>query len=128
MVHKVNVRIRICLRGDTIIGTTRELLAARRAISVKVNVLASFLLLKNYFACYIKFMFLNLRYGNSENSVDFSKFFRQNRPRNRNERTTDMSYQVTPKLKYNSCHAYHNIQMLPEHYEKLCFMMLWTKR
>ena len=88
MVHKVNVRIRICLRGDTIIGTTRELLAARRAISVKVNVLASFLKLKNDFACSIKFMTSNLRYGNSENSVDFSKFFRQNRPRNRNQTTT----------------------------------------
>ena len=112
MVHKVNVRIRICLRGDTIIGTTRELLAARRAISVKVNVLASFLKLKNDFACSIKFMTSNLRYGNSENSVDFSKFFRQNRPRNRNQTTTDMSYLVTPELKYNSCHAYHNIQML----------------
>ena len=65
-------------------GTTRELLPARRAISVKVTVLASFLPSKNYFACSIKYMNLILRYGNSENSVDFSKFFRQNRPRNRN--------------------------------------------
>ena len=80
--HIVNGRIRICLRGDTIIGTTRELLAARRAIPVKVNELASFLSLKKCFACSIKYMLLNLRNGNSEYSVVFSKFFRQNRPTN----------------------------------------------
>ena len=64
MVQRVNCRIRIGLRGDTLIGTTRELLnlPARRAISVKVNVLASFLLCKNYLACSIKYMYLNLRF------------------------------------------------------------------
>jgi len=80
MAYRVNIRIRICPRGETKIGTTRELPAARPTISVKENELASFLPLKNYFACSIKYMSLDLKNGNSENSVDFSNFFRQNRP------------------------------------------------